>query len=270
MNPQLLSLVFIAAGIVLAGEPAPAPTPPPQTSAEQTIPNRPAPEASHQRGQGFSRGGPGFNRAFLGAQVEAIDAAAGFDGKTGVKVVRVVPASTAEKIGLAVGDVITQIGASAVTSPETYREVLATFKPSEPISVAIFRDGKPKTLTGVLEAPPRPRDVFTQAEELRAEATALKDATDRAKLRTDLETYMRLLREFETGLPAAAAEFKRLYPQGTFDIQINVRITSDPTSPAQVPLAPAASPAPAAATSFAPSATSSATVPLASPVGQRP
>ena len=269
MNPQLLSLVFIAAGIVLAGEPAATP-PQPAPTGEPAQPANGPPGPGGQGQRGFGRGGQGFNRAFLGAQVEAIDAAAGFDGKAGVKVVRVVPGSTAEKIGLAVGDVITQVGATAVTSPETYRDALAAFPPSDPVSVAVSREGKVLTLSGVLEAPPRPRDVFTQAEQIRNEAAAIKETVDRAKLRTDLETCLRLLREFETGLPAAAAEFKRLYPQGTFDIQINVRITSDPTAPAQVPLTPAASPAPAVASSPAASATSSATAPAASPVGQKP
>ena len=48
-----------------------------------------------------------------------------------------------------------------------------------------------------------------KTEALKAQVTQIKDEVERAKVRTNLEETLRLLREFETGLPAAAAEFKR-------------------------------------------------------------
>ena len=208
--------------------PAPAPAPAPATAAP----------AKADAPPGWQR-----PRVFLGALVED---GGSFDGKPMPRVTRLIPGSIFDKLGVKEGDQLAQINGIALTSSDEYRTQSAALKPGDPLKVVVVHDGVSRELSGVAEAAPRPRDVLADAEGLKAQVTQIKDDLERAKIRTNLEETLRLLREFEAGLPAAAADFKRVYPGGTFNIQLHVDIRSEATDAAAKPLAPASVAAPAA------------------------
>ena len=91
--------------------------------------------------------------AFLGvATVAAIDLDAstrsrlGVSATTGAVVTSVTAGSAAKDGGLMEGDVILAIDANAVSGPPDVRDVLATKKPGDPISLDIDRRGERTTI----------------------------------------------------------------------------------------------------------------------------
>lgn len=204
-------------------------------AAADATAGQPAAGASASAAQ---RSGWSPGRLFLGATVED---AGGLDQAPVAKVGRVFPGSSAERLGLQAGDLVVAVNGSAVDSAEGFRAATAGLKPGDALRLEVRREGRTLALTGTAEAPPRPREVVSDAERLRAEVAGLRADGERERMRSSLEESLRLLQEIQAGLPAAAAEFKRLYPQGTFSIQFSVDIRSDPVAPVQEALRPARS-----------------------------
>ena len=155
-----------------------------------------------------------------------------------LRVTAVVPGATADRLGLKPGDRVTAIGDAPVS---TMAEVAAAFAPltaGSPLRVTVSRGGTSTVLEGKVEAVPRPRQLLTDADKLRGEIARLKEDGERGRLQSDLQDSLRLLARLQEGLPKMAEEFKRLYPTGTFSVQINIDIRSEPTAPVQVPLKP--------------------------------
>ncbi|MEK7415191.1 MAG: PDZ domain-containing protein [Planctomycetota bacterium] len=206
-----LAFVFVMAWVLAAGE-APT-TPPPQPTTEQAVP-----------------------RVVLGL---VVDEGLPFDGPVSVRVTRVVAGSVSERLGLLADDRVVSVNGKPSNTVAAFRTAIAGLQAGDNLTIEIVRAGKPQQLSGVIDVPPRPKDILVDSERLKSETASVRELAEKARLRGDLEEMLRLLREFETGLPAVAAEYKRLYPKGTFDIQIHINIRSDPASPEQVPLTPA-------------------------------
>jgi hypothetical protein len=177
-------------------------------------------------------------RPFLGVTLDPGDT---FDGAP-PRVSRLVPTATCDRLGVRVGDAVIAVNGRAIATLEAFAEATATLKPGDPLALTVLRDGAEFALAGKVEALPRPRDLAVDAERLRNDIGALEHALERAEMRSSLERSLLLLREFQAGLPAAAAEFKKLYPDGRFDIDIHVVISSDPKDPAPERLEPEARP----------------------------
>ncbi len=220
-----LTLGLCAAEPVIAADAsAPAPT---QTS--------PAAMPAAPR-EGGSQRGPQAGRVWLGVMVEE---GVSFDGKPQPQVTRIIPGSTAEKIGLQPGDRLIQLGDTVLTSVESFRTASGAVKIGDALTVQVVRGAQTLDLKGTVEAPPRPRDVLTEADKLRTDAADLRLANERAATTSRLEELLTLLNTVQKGLPESAAEFKKVYPKGTFNVQIHIDICSDPASPQQTPLPPA-------------------------------
>lgn len=74
----------------------------------------------------------------------------------GVLVAQVQPGTPAAAAGIAVGDVIVEVGSSAVDSPRDVVDALSTIQTGKSVDVKVVRDGKPRTLaTKITDAPDR-------------------------------------------------------------------------------------------------------------------
>ena len=69
-------------------------------------------------------------------------------------------------------------------------------------------------------------DMNSRAEALKQELAALPGGDPAAQPRYSLQELLVILRQIERDLPAAAAEFKRVYPEGRFKIGIHIDIDS--------------------------------------------
>ena len=216
--------------VVTPGATAPAPT---QTSSAATPA---APPAAPANGREGGQRGPQGGRVWLGVMVEE---GASFDGKPQPKVTRIVPGSTAEKLGLQPGDQLLQLGDAVLTNVDSFRTASGALKVGDALIVKVVRGTQNLDLKATVEAPPRPRDVLTDADKLRTDAADLRLANERAATTSRLEELLTLLNTVQKGLPESAAEFKKVYPKGTFNVQIHIDICSDPASPQQTPLPPA-------------------------------
>jgi 2-alkenal reductase len=87
-----------------------------------------------------------FSRPYMGIQFQSInpDIAAQYDlpAKWGAYIVKVVDNSPAADAGLKQGDIITTISDVAIDETHSYVNTLFTFKPGDPITLTVLRDGK--------------------------------------------------------------------------------------------------------------------------------
>ena len=67
------------------------------------------------------------------------------EGLTGILINDVSPGGPATGAGIKRGDVLSELGGIAVTSPTEYQEALAEFTPSDPLNITIIRKGVEKT-----------------------------------------------------------------------------------------------------------------------------
>ena len=169
---------------------------------------------------------------YLGLELEAVA------DPPPLRVTTVVPGATADRIGVKPGDRLTAIGDAPVGTTAEVAAALAPLTAGSPLRLTVSRSGASTVLEGRVEAVPRPRQLLTDADRLRGDIAKLKEDGERARLQSDLQDSLRLLARLQEGLPKMAEEFKRLYPAGTFSIQISIDIRSEPTAPVQVPLKP--------------------------------
>jgi hypothetical protein len=147
-------------------------------------------------------------------------------------------------MGLVTGDRIRAVGCTPVADLDGFVRALEALPRDGVIALVVERDGALLALSGTVPAQPRPRELALRGAALEDAVAALRTDLERDRLRNRLEDGLRLLAELQAGLPETAAAFKRLYPQGRFDIRISIDIVSDPTAPVQVPLAASATRAP--------------------------
>lgn len=169
---------------------------------------------------------------YLGLELEAVA------DPPPLRVTSVVPGATADHLGLKPGDRITAIGDAPVGTTAEVAAALAPLTAGSPLRITVSRGGTSSVLEGKIEAVPRPRQLLTDADKLRGDIARLREDGERERLQSDLQDSLRLLARLQEGLPTMAEKFKRLYPAGTFSIQINIDIRSEPTAPVQVPLKP--------------------------------
>ncbi len=188
---------------------------------------------------------------WLGLEVEELPL---LDGG-GLRVVRVAPGGTADQLGLRAGDQVIALDATEVPTTERFASALGGLRPGDPLRITATRAGAPLALSGTVAAVPRPRELLTDADGLRRELSALQADVARDRMRRDLQDALLLLHRLQTGLPQLASDFKKLYPTGTFSVQIAIDVRSDPSATSQLALAPSATPA-ATATAAATAASS--------------
>jgi serine protease Do len=94
-------------------------------------------------------------RGFLGVRPQEITrelAEASDLGDTeGILIASVEAGTPADEAGIEPGDVVTGFGGTPITGVAQFRRVVAGVTPGEEVEVRIVRDGRPRTLTAVLE-----------------------------------------------------------------------------------------------------------------------
>jgi S1-C subfamily serine protease len=78
----------------------------------------------------------------------------GVQGKSGVVVVGVQPASAASDAGLKAGDILKRVDGKDVTGPQTVRDAIQGHQPGATISIEVDRGGQTTTLSAVLGSQP--------------------------------------------------------------------------------------------------------------------
>lgn len=169
---------------------------------------------------------------YLGVELEAVA------DQPPLRVVSVVPGATADRLGLKPGDRVTAIGDIQVSTTADMAAAVSMLTAGSPLRVAVSRGGSSLVLEGAVEAMPRPRQLLTDADKLRGDIAKLKEDGERVRLQAELQDCLRVLARLQEGLPKMAEEFKRLYPTGTFSVQIHIDVRSEPTAAVQVPLKP--------------------------------
>lgn len=185
----------------------------------------------------------------LGVSLEDVP----FDASQGIPVRSVAAGSTAAVLGLQAGDAIKSLNGTSITGFADLLAAVGGLKVGDALSMEVTRKGAPLTLAGKMLPAVSPASVGKELGEAQAELDKLKRAVDAKTREPTLAELIRELQMLQEQFPKAAAEFKKLYPNGEFSIVI--RITSDKTAanpvdlmkdPAPVPpgAKPQAAPAP--------------------------
>ncbi len=178
------------------------------------------------------------DRVFLGVTLAD---ASGLDAGAQLTVANVLPDSTFAKLGVQPGDLIDRLDDTPVRTVAEFSAAAAALRAGTELRVSLRRDGQPRVLSGPIAALPRPRDLASDAEQLKTAVAEVAAAVDRERMRADLAETLRLLTAFQEGLPRTAEEFKKVYPKGRFKVRIDIDISSDPEAKEQTVLVPAAS-----------------------------
>lgn len=159
---------------------------------------------------------------------------AAFDISQGLPVKGVAPGSTAASLGVQVGDLMTAINGESVKSDADVLRVLTPLKVGDAITLQVRRNGELRDLAGAILAPPTAENLLAELGAMRGKVNELEQAVDARTREPTLAELIRELQLLQAQFPKAAAEFKKLYPNGEFSIVI--RITSDKTAAEPVDL----------------------------------
>ncbi|MEL6920080.1 MAG: DegQ family serine endoprotease [Pseudomonadota bacterium] len=108
-----------------------------------------------------ARGGAeAFERPFIGAAFQAVDAAiaesVGLPRPFGALVVDIIDDSPAQKAGMRIGDVVLEIAGERVEHPDALGYRLATLGPGRVADFRLLRRGRERSVSVRLERPPQP------------------------------------------------------------------------------------------------------------------
>jgi len=224
-----------AAPVAATTTPPPPPPPPPP-------PSGPGPGA----GPNLALPAP-----FLGI---TLDHPTGFDADQGLLVTGVVAKSTFDHLGVRVGDRLLSVNGKVLTAVADFSVIADNLAIGQTLTVQVRTDDATRTVSGVVEAVSRPREISQKTQQLANEVEQLRSAVQDQAHPTMQQTLL-LLKQLEADLPGMVDEFHSRYPQGQFDISIHIDILSDRAAahPTQVvaPTLPAG-PAPAASALSAP------------------
>lgn len=165
---------------------------------------------------------------FVGVRFDANSIA--LDQEPGMPIQEVVVGSTAQQLGLEAGDRLLTINGKAIEKPEEISALLAGAKVGDPITIESLHGGKHTVAKGTLSERPKPAALAKEVERLNQKLAEVKELADAQKREPSLAEILQQLKDIETGLPRAVAAFKKQYPNGDFDIRIQVVITSDRTA----------------------------------------
>jgi len=167
-------------------------------------------------------------KPFLGVQVDT--AGGSFD--SGILVSGVVAGSTAAVMGVMPNDRISAINGHALLSMDDLAKTLQGLQIGSPITLDVLRKGEKSTLSGTMTAkPPPPESARQQLGDLQREVERLKKRAARAPdMAETLDDVLTQLNQLKKDLPKAAEDFKKQYPNGIFEVKIEININSDTTA----------------------------------------
>jgi membrane-associated protease RseP (regulator of RpoE activity) len=202
---------------------------------------------------------------FLGVRFDENSVA--LNTEPGMPVSEVVANSSAANLGLQGGDHLLTINGKPVKKTDDIKKILGGAKVGDPLSMEFVHAGQKVTGQGQLIERPKPAVLAKEVDQLTQKLAQVKELADAKSREPSLGEILQQLKDIETGLPRAVAAFKKQYPDGEFDIKIQVTIVSDKKaknpiefSNSQAAPAPTADPA-----QTPPAATSSSTPAPATP-----
>jgi membrane-associated protease RseP (regulator of RpoE activity) len=200
---------------------------------------------------------------FLGVRFDENSVA--IDSEPGMPVSEVVANSSAANLGLQGGDRLLAINGKAVEKTDDLKKILGGSKVGDPLAMEFMRAGQKISGQGQLIERPKPAVLAKEVDQLTQKLAQVKELAEAKSREPSLGEILQQLKDIETGLPRAVAAFKKQYPDGEFDIKIQVTIVSDKKAKNPIEFSNAqAAPAPAAEPAKTPAAkTPAATTPPA-------
>ena len=134
----------------------------------------------------------------------------GYKEKTGVLIADIQKDGPADKAGLLSGDIIMELNGKKIEDPATFRRTISTIVPKQKAKLLIFRDGKTKTVTVIVEALPDDTNEEAPAESqegsLDKYGLQIQNLTPEIAKRFKFEAEEGIIvSEVEQGSPAAEA-----------------------------------------------------------------
>jgi membrane-associated protease RseP (regulator of RpoE activity) len=168
-------------------------------------------------------------KPLLGIQIDEAAASLNQGASEGLPVTTVVPDGTAANMGVQPGDLLTTLNGVKMASLKDLTQQLAAAKVGDAVTVTVKRGAETKTLQGTMIARPKPKDI---GEEIRKQQRDLDELRNARGVRKEpsLAELVEQLRDLEERLPEAAKRFKEQYPNGEFNIKIEIDIVSDKTA----------------------------------------
>jgi membrane-associated protease RseP (regulator of RpoE activity) len=172
-------------------------------------------------------------KPFLGVNVD--ESATSFDPNQGLPVTAVIPGSTAATMGIQVGDLLKSFNGQSIKSHADLARAIGGVKVGDPVTIELQRKAGDKEnklvtqkLSGTIAVRPQVTTISGDLAKLREEMLELRKQQEERKVKElSLADMLKMLKEIEEGMPAAVADFKKQYPNGEFNIQINISIVSD-------------------------------------------
>lgn len=162
---------------------------------------------------------------FLGLRFD--ENAVTIDAEPGMPVSEVVRGSTVETLGLEAGDRLLSINGRAMEKTTDVATALAGSKVGDAVAIEYQRGTQKSTVKGPLQERPRPATLAKEVDRLNQKLAEVKELADAKGREPSLGEILQQLKDIEAGLPRAVAAFKKQYPDGEFDIRIQVTIVSD-------------------------------------------
>lgn len=150
------------------------------------------------------------------------------DGPDGVVVKSVEPGSMAEDLGIEPGDVITHWGDTAVVTVADLKQAINSSEIGEEVTLVLVRDGSVIEASGLTRGKLRPEEIADLAEKTGELQSMIREAGgSKDSLARSLRYLSIALNELPERIEEAATQFKRIYPQGEFRINIEIVIDSN-------------------------------------------
>ncbi|MBA3684922.1 MAG: PDZ domain-containing protein [Planctomycetes bacterium] len=144
----------------------------------------------------------------------------------GLPVAGVAVGSTAAAMGIQSGDKLKSLNGTVVRSVVELQNLISALKIGDTLTAEVVRKGKPLSLAGTLQSGSSAEAVREQLNQARKELDELRKRYGIVSGREPtLAEMIQQLKMLEEQFPRAAAEFKKVYPNGEFAIAIT--ITSD-------------------------------------------
>lgn len=137
----------------------------------------------------------------------------GLDETTGALVAEVTPSSPAEKAGLKVGDIVTEIDGKTVKDSQYLRNHVANTAPGEKISLKVLRDGKTKSLDVTVKEFPKDEQTAQAEKDEKGTGDAL-DGVSVADIDAAARSQFRLPRDLQGALVTDVDEDSVAYEVG--------------------------------------------------------
>jgi hypothetical protein len=164
-------------------------------------------------------------KPFLGVRFD--ESAVSLDQEPGMPISEVVSGSTAQALGIEADDRLLTLNGKATERTDDLSVILAGAKVGDPVSIEYLRAGSKTLVQGSLSERPKPANIAKDFDRLAGKLDAVRELAESQKREPTLAEILQQLKDIEAGLPRAVAAFKKQFPNGEFDIRLQVVITSD-------------------------------------------